>query len=324
MKISKAIKGYILDCRTRGRSERTIEWYEQKLNVFANWMNEEEEVTTLEEVTILHLRSFILHMQSIQVGRTTVNKDGDMSQVSPLTIKGYVQVVKGFFTWCYREELIEKNPAARLQLPSIPDYIIPTFETEHIKLMLDACDTSSTLGYRDYTIILVLLETGVRISELCDLRVQDVHDDYIRVVGKGRKEREVGMSASVSKCLWKYINKYRKPHDEHESRVFINRYGVPLTPTGVDQLLDDIKDRCGITGVRVSAHTFRHTFARIYLEQGGDIYKLSLLMGHSDIDVTQEYLKDFRKRAARQGHDRFSAVSAMEVLAKKKRRKKPE
>ena len=82
-----------------------------------------------------------------------------------------------------------------------------------------------------------------------------------------------------------------------------------------------MKKRAGIEGIRVSPHTLRHTFARIYLEQGGDIYKLSLLMGHSDIDVTQEYLKDFRKRAARQGHDRFSAVSAMEVLSKRKKRK---
>ncbi len=86
-------------------------------------------------------------------------------------------------------------------------------------------------------------------------------------------------------------------------------------------MLDDIKERAGITGVRVSAHTFRHTFARIYLEQGGDIYKLSLLMGHSDIKVTQEYLKDFRKRAARQDHDKFSAVAALDVLSKRKRAK---
>jgi site-specific recombinase XerD len=178
------------------------------------------------------------------------------------------------------------------------------------------------LGYRDYTIILVLLETGIRISELCNLRVQNIHESYIRVIGKGDKEREVGLSPAVSKCLWKYVNKFRKVHDEKEDRVFINRYGVPLSPTGVDQLLDDIKERTGIENVRVSAHTFRHTFARIYLEQGGDIYKLSLLMGHSDIEVTQEYLKDFKKREARQGHDKFSAVNALGVLGKRRRRHK--
>lgn len=321
MKLTKAVQGYIIDCRTRRRSERTIEWYVQKLKVFADWMEEEEEITTLEEVKIAHLRSFVLHIQSSQVGRTTINKDGDMSQISPLTVKGYVQVIKGFFSWCYQEELIDSNPATRLKMPSVPDYIIPTFTEEHLKLMFDACDVSTPLGYRDHTIMLVLLETGIRISEICGLRVQDVYETYIKVVGKGNKAREVGMSPGVSKALWKYINKYRKAHDENEQRVFINRYGVPLSPTGVDQLLDDIKDRAGITGVRVSAHTFRHTFARMYIEQGGDVYKLSLLLGHSDIEVTLEYLKNFRKREARRDHERFSATKALGLLEKRGRKR---
>ena len=76
------------------------------------------------------------------------------------------------------------------------------------------------------------------------------------------------------------MNHFRKPVDEDEQRVFIDRYGQPVTPNGVEQLLVDIKNRAGITGVRVSAHTFRHTFARMYLEQGEEIYRLSRLMGH--------------------------------------------
>jgi len=188
-------------------------------------------------------------------------------------------------------------------------------------MMLDACDLSTTLGYRDYTIILVLLETGIRVSELCGLRIQDVHDDHIRVFGKGNKEREVGISPQVGKQLWKYVNHYRKPTDKNESRVFMNRYGQPVTPNGVAQLLIDVKNRAGITGVRVSAHTFRHTFARMYLEQGGEIYKLSRLMGHSSVEVTEEYLKDFNVRSARQEQDKFSPVNTLDLLGKRTRGK---
>jgi hypothetical protein len=114
------------------------------------------------------------------------------------------------------------------------------------------------------------------------------------------------------------MNKYRKPHDENESRVFINRYGVPLSPTDVDQLLDDLKEQCGITGVRVSAHTFRHTFARTYLARGGDLGKLSRLMGHSKVSTTEEYLKDFSSRDARADQSEFSPVAGLK--AKKSRR----
>lgn len=322
MKISEAIKGYILDCKVRGRSHRTVGWYEQKLNYVARWLAEEEEAQRLEQVTVAMLRAFVLHMQAAPVGRTTVNKAGEMSQISPLTVKGYVQVIKGFFTWCYREELIESNITERLKLPSVPDYLIPIFTENHIRAMLDACDTSTTLGYRDHVIILVLLETGIRISELCGLRVQDIHDDYIRVVGKGNKEREVGISPGVAKYLWKYVYHYRKAHNEAEHRVFINRYGEPLTPNGVDQALDDIKGRSGIAGVRVSAHTFRHTFACMYLEQGGEIYKLSKLMGHSSVDVTEEYLKNFNIRAARRGQEKFSPVQAFDLLGKRRKSKR--
>lgn len=92
-----------------------------------------------------------------------------------------------------------------------------------------------------------------------------------------------------------------------------------MTPNGVEQLLVDIKNRAGITGVRVSAHTFRHTFARMYLEQGGGIYKLSRLMGHSSVEVTEEYLKDFKMRAARQEQGKFSPVNTLDLLNKNKK-----
>ncbi|GLV59197.1 hypothetical protein KDH_60250 [Dictyobacter sp. S3.2.2.5] len=254
-------------------------------------------------------------------GRRAVNKGngGNPVKISVLTIKGYVQVIKGFFPWCLEEELIEKDPSKRLKLPSVPDYMIPTFTHDHIRSMLDACDLSTILGYRDYTIMLVLLETGIRVSELCGLQVQDVFDDHIRAFGKGKKEREVGVSPQVAKQLWKYVNHYRKPADEGEQRIFINRYGQPVTPNGVEQLLVDVKNKAGITGVRVSAHTFRHTFSRMYLEQGGEIYKLSRLMGHSSVEVTEEYLKDFKLRAARQGQGKFSPVNALDLLGKRKK-----
>jgi site-specific recombinase XerD len=321
MTIMEAIKGYILDCRTRGRSGRTIEWYEQKLTYFSRWISEESEVDKLNLVMVDHLRLFVLHLQTAQLGRNTSGKDEDATKISPLTVKGYVQVVKGFFNWCHAEELIKKNPAARLKLPSVPTYMIPTFTSEHIKNMLDACDRSTPIGYRDYTIILVLLETGIRVSELCGLRLQDVHEDHIRVFGKGKKEREIGIAPGVGKCLWKYIHQYRDPAPDAKDLVFVNRHGHPLTRSGVERFLLELKSKLGITDVRVSAHTFRHTFARMYLENGGEIYKLSRLMGHSSVEVTEEYLKDFNVRAARQDQDRFSAVSTLDLLKGRKVKK---
>ena len=105
------------------------------------------------------------------------------------------------------------------------------------------------------------------------------------------------------------MNKFRQPHDENERRVFLNRWGKPLTPRGIIQAITEIGKRAGLSGVRVSPHTFRHTFARMYLANGGDVYKLSRSLGHSEIGVTEEYLKDFKSRDARKDHESYSPVN---------------
>lgn len=93
--------------------------------------------------------------------------------------------------------------------------------------------------------------------------------------------------------------------------MFLNRYGKPLTDSGIAQAIADIGKRAGLSGVRVSPHTFRHTFARMYLDNGGDVYKLSRPLGHSEIGTTEEYLKNFKSRDARKEHDTYSPVNRL-------------
>jgi integrase/recombinase XerD len=144
-----------------------------------------------------------------------------------LTVRGYVRAIKVFFSWCVYEDLIESNPSAKLVQPKAPHYLIPTLSSEQIEAMLETCDLDTPVGFRNYVLLLVFLDTGMRLSELCNLRVSDVHDRYVKVLGKGRKEREIGIYPEVGKLLWKYIHKYRKPKDPSEPRVFIGR-GVKL------------------------------------------------------------------------------------------------
>jgi site-specific recombinase XerD len=102
--------------------------------------------------------------------------------------------------------------------------------------------------------------------------------------------------------------------------VFLNVCGQPLLPNGVEQLLERVKEQAGIQGVRVAAHTFRHTFARMYLDQGGDVYKLSRLMGHTDVKTTERYLKEFTSREARKQQAQFSPLESLDLLKRKSRK----
>lgn len=323
MKLQDAIKGYLLDGQVRGLTPKTLEWYRQKLQHFATVLAEEEGVTELEAVTSVHLRAFVLRMQQTKANENNPMKPTDEGRcVSPLTVRGYVQVLRGFFGWCVEEEMLSSNPAQRVKLPKVPHYLITTFTPECLEAMLAVCDMRTCLGFRDYTIMLLLLDTGIRVSELCGLTIEQVHEDYIKVLGKGRKEREVGISPQVRKLLWKYLAHYRRPASPEIRQVFVNVRGQPLTINGVEQLLLEIKEQAGIEGVRVSAHTFRHTFARMFLEQGGDLYKLSRLMGHTDVKTTERYLKEFTSREARQQQARFSPLERLN-LKKKPRGQRP-
>ena len=321
MKLIDAVKGYLLSRKSRC-NDKTIEWYRQKLSHFCSVLQQEYEVTRLEKITVTHLRLFVEHMKVTKACENNPHKPTQEKEIRDVTVKGYVQVIKSFFIWCVREELIKKNPATNLDNPKVGRYVIKTFTEEQIKSMLDACDTSTMVGFRDYTIILLLLDTGIRVSELCGLTLDRVYlsvmnQAFIKVMGKGRKEREVGISMSVAESLWKYIHMHRHPKNETDQTLFINLFGVPLTINGIEQLLKEVAKRAGITGVRVSPHTFRHTFARMYLENGGDVYKLSLLLGHSSVVVTENYLKDFESRNARNEQIRHSPVANMDLSRSK-------
>ncbi len=329
MQVHEAVEGFLLDCQVRGLSERTIEWYRQKLSYLADWL-QQQKVLDLKQVAIPHLRAFVQHVQHTDAYENNPKKPAlSGRKVSTFTLKGYVQTMKTLFRWCVAEELLEKDPSARLARPKLPHYLIPTLSVEHIEAMMGACDITTPLGFRDQLILLLLLDTGVRVSELCGLKLSDVHEGYIVVTGKGSKQREVGISPVLSKHLWKYIRFYRKPVDSAEQRLLLSYRGLPLAVGTVDDILADIRDRAGLSGIRVSPHVFRHTFAKTYLAKGGDVYKLSRLMGHTGVEVTQIYLKDVQAAEARQGQADLSPLDSLDVSKLKRghwrgsQRKKP-
>lgn len=150
-----------------------------------------------------------------------------------------------------------------------------------------------------------------------------MHDSYVKVFGKGRKEREIGIHPEVSKLLWKYIHKYRHPSDPRETRLFLGRRR-PFYPGGLQEMLKRVQHESGLDDIKVTAHVFRHTFAKMYLERGGEVFKLSREMGHSHVQVTEIYLKDFGSTEARREHTAFSPIETIQLKHKKRRKQGPD
>lgn len=318
---------FLMDCQVRQYSRHTLISYRHHLGVLAALLGNLCDVSDLEQVTVVHLRQCVQYLMTHVIEHPKGQPLENGSTLSISSIRGYVRVWKAFFNWCYQEELIEKNPVDRLSLPKPTKRVKPTLTPEHIEKMLASCDLNTDVGFRDYVILLLLLDTGIRLAEISSLRVGDVHDTYIKVFGKGRKEREVGLHPEVAKLIWKYIHKHRYPKDPNETALFIGYFrssGKPLGYEGVKDMLTRMQVDCGLQEIQLSPHVFRHTFAKMYLEQGGDLFKLSREMGHSDVQITKLYLEDFGSTEARKDHSTFSPIGRINLRKQQKRKKNQE
>ncbi len=144
----------------------------------------------------------------------------------------------------------------------------PTFSPDQLSQMFATCDLTAPQGQRDATIMLVLIQTGVRVSELCRLRLQDIHETSLHVAGKGSIERDIEIGQGVHEQLQFYIHHVREPARPDEPRVFMNSEDQPLRPRDVSQIIHEIKKRSGITDAGHSIHTFRNTFQLLRTSRG--------------------------------------------------------
>jgi len=322
MRLDETVDHYLLNIEGRRYSVHTQTGYRHDLLVMVRLLADLCHVVDLEQVTILHLRKCVHHLLNtpVEVKRHRPPENG--LTFSTVTVGVYIRRWKTFFSWCFREELLEKNPATRLEFPQVDEKVLDTFSADQLQDMLNTFDLSTPDGFRDYVIIVLMLDTGIRRSEVIGLHVGDVHDTYISVFGKGRKERQVGIHPKTCNLLWKYIHKHRHPANKDESALFLSvgngHAGMPLGRGGMQALIIRLKRATGIDEVRLSAHTFRHTFAVMYLDEGGDLFSLSREMGHSNIKTTERYLKSFSSRNARMHHNDHSPLNRVSLRSQHK------
>jgi site-specific recombinase XerD len=307
MDMDNMLEGFRLSNKTEGKSPKTIEWYASFLKRFQHFLIKSKLPTTLESIDRLHIRMFINYLQ------TEVKVPHSNRPISTSTVQGYVRSLKAFFSWAYREEYLKDNPMRLIPIPKGKAKIINTFSSEQIKRLLQSC-VSSLHGHRDMVIILLFLDSGIRVSELIDIELDDVNLDDAHILirqGKGNRERVVPIGSLVQKSLWRYINQYRRqPLIERITSLFLSNHGLQITRNGIQQMLRRLALKADISGVRCSPHTFRHTFAKNYLLNGGDIFSLQRILGHSSLASVRGYLNLFANDVKKQ-HRRYSPVDGM-------------
>ncbi len=303
--LENLIQGFKLSCQTEGLSPKTTEWYVSFTTRFVRFLQSRDFPTNLENISKTHVRDFIRYLQ---VEARTPYSD---KPLSPATVQGYVRSLKAFFAWTEKEEYSDGNIMRKIPVPKAPLKVINTFTNEQFIKLVELCRRDNGYGDRNLAILLLMLDSGLRVSECRDIQLNDVdlNNGSIRIKrGKGGKERIIPIGSLVQKTLWRYINRSRpQPMTSQVTSLCLSGRGLPLTKSGIQQIIRRYGKRAGISGVRCSPHTFRHTFAKNYLLNGGDIFSLQKILGHSSLASVRIYLNLFATDVKRQ-HQRFSPV----------------
>ncbi|MBR5491744.1 MAG: site-specific tyrosine recombinase XerD [Alistipes sp.] len=197
--------------------------------------------------------------------------------------------IKSFFTYLLLEEIIDSSPAELIEAPKSSRPLPDTLSTEEIDRLISSIEDSTTKGLRDRAILEVLYSCGLRVSELCDLKLGDLFfgEGYIRVIGKGDKQRLVPMSSIARSRIQLYMD-VRSKERRKEEILFLNNRGKKLTRVMIFTIIKQAAQRAGIEK-KISPHTFRHSFATHLLEGGANIRQVQELLGHENILTTEIY-----------------------------------
>lgn len=290
--LPQAIEHFLVCCRAEAKSPQTIRWYGQKLSYFT--CVAEGEQTPLCEIDRDQIRAFLGHLQfDVQSGQNNPHKPVQDKGLSGHTVHGYARALKAFFSWAERERLIARSPMLNMKMPKLPSLVMPSFSDDEIRCLLDRKTFDGNMGTRNHTMMSLLLDTGIRVSELVGLRVIDVHlgEGYFVVCGKGNKQRHVPMGLRSQTLLNEYLRQHRpKPASPLLNNVFLTQHGKPITSNWVYKIVALTCERAGIRGKRLGPHTCRHSFARSFLLNGGDLLTLQRILGHSSLEVVRGYV----------------------------------
>ncbi len=253
----------------------------------------------LEEVSYDTLQHFVAQLYDLGI--------------SPRSIARIISGVKSLYRFLLLEEYVEVDPSELLESPKIGLHLPTVLSIEEIDRMLSCIDMSKEEGLRNRAIIEVLYSCGLRVSELCHLRMRDVHpeEEFIQVWGKGRKERLVPISPSALEAIDAYLSSDKRPEAKvgEGEYIFLSRRGKAISRITVFCLIKDLAALAGVNK-EVSPHTFRHSFATHLLEGGANLQAIRMMLGHEDIGTTEIYTH-IDKRKLRQDilkyHPRNSA-----------------
>ena len=302
--LGSASEAFRLRCQAQNLSVGTLAWYKQILKMFGQFL-ETQSVTTARAVTPTLLRQHLEDMR--ERGNSTV------------TVARTYGGLSCFFGFLAREAMIPKNPCLLVEKPRMERKLIKPLSMDQVRLLLAQCRQKRYDEHRLWTIMVLIFDTGLRISEVIGLRKDaiDFNTGILRVMGKGGKERDVPFGINSKRALWSYMA--RRGDIPGQDLFFVSRFGGRCCRYLLRKEFHRLGAQAGIQGVRVSPHTMRHTFATQYIINGGDAFSLQQILGHSTLDMVKIYV-GLANRDVAEMHRKFSPMDRMGIVPGGKKR----
>lgn len=296
MHLSDLLDEFELAARAANRSPNTITSYQWHVKRFTRFLEERGLSTGCSEISTRVIREYVTHLQPTY---------------APQSITNNIKALKALFAFGVRDELVDSDPTQRVVVPKVPrtDYIV--LDSAEIDTLLRACNTNTLTGLRDFAIVIFLFDSGVRASELINLKDENVNWDrgLVLVYGKGAKERQVPVSARTLRAIRRYVNRRNAAGFETAQSLFLNQKGDPLSRFGLVQLLERLGDR---TGHHLHPHKFRHSFAVNALRNDAREFDVQDCLGHTTLTMTKRYARQTVDDLARR-HKRFSPADRLKT-----------
>ncbi len=261
----------------RGLAMNTLESYGRDLRQYYEYLQSSGK-DSVEKATRATVVAYLLFLQ--KQGKATA------------TIARRLAALRSFYQFLLREKYVDKDPTANLESPKLEKRLPKVLTIKEVETLLKQPNPSTAAGLRDKAMLELLYATGIRVSELISLNMDDISLDmgYIRCLGKGSKERIVPVGSVAVKCVADYLNsgRGRLVPDRDEQALFVNHHGKRLTRQGFWKIVKRYANDARISK-EITPHTLRHSFATHLLENGADLRSVQEMLGHADISTTQIY-----------------------------------
>jgi len=286
-KIYKTIKKYLVHLQFERRlSPNSIAGYSYDLLKYADFVSENFKLKSPNRIKVSNIKDFISSIQ-------TVPQKKSEKPIHIKSVSRQISSMKGYHQYLINEGLAKKNPVEKISSPKIPKTQPQYLSVNEIKNILNAVDLTKKYSLRDLAIIKLLYGSGLRVSELLEMKLTDIRweENFILVTGKGSKERYVPINESALQSIKNYLENVRPilaAKNRSKGILFLNYRGFKLTRMSIWNLIQNLTKKAGITK-NISPHTIRHSFATHLIEGGADLRVLQEMLGHSDIISTQIY-----------------------------------